>query len=321
MSSNNALAEPTTAAYGGEGWSPRTASHLDDVGTLWAACGINSEWRPLKSVLLHCPGAELADSSLDPDAVQMLAPLDPERAAAQHQLLSQAYVDAGVLVHAVDPDAITDPNLMFCADLFVMTPHGAILARPASTVRAGEERQIARRLAALGIPILRTMTGNATFEGADLMWLDSRTVLVGRGFRTNQAAVDQISTCLAELDCRVVVTDLPRGSMHLMGLLRIVDHDLAICREGLTPQTAVDTLRNLGYYVAFLPPADDAQSNQAINFVTLGPRNIMMVAGNPLFQKFYASHTIHCQALETGELSRAAGNIGCLTGVLHRETH
>ena len=39
------------------------------------------------------------------------------------------------------------PNLMFCADLFVMTPQGAILARPASDVRAGEERWVARGLA------------------------------------------------------------------------------------------------------------------------------------------------------------------------------
>ena len=82
---------------------------------------------------------------------------------------------------------------MFCADLLVMTPQGAILARPASTVRAGEERQVARKLAALGIPILATLTGNACFEGADLMWLDEKTAIIGRGLRTNDAAIAQIA--------------------------------------------------------------------------------------------------------------------------------
>ncbi len=101
-----------------------------------------------------------------------------------------------------------------------MTPEGAILARPASTVRAGEERQIARRLANLGIPILRTLTGTATFEGADALWLDERSVLLGRGLRTNDQAIRQISETLAEMSVDVIQVDLPIGTMHLMGILQ-----------------------------------------------------------------------------------------------------
>ena len=37
------------ATYGGEGWSPRTRSLHQELGTLWRACGINSEWAPLKA--------------------------------------------------------------------------------------------------------------------------------------------------------------------------------------------------------------------------------------------------------------------------------
>jgi N-dimethylarginine dimethylaminohydrolase len=48
---------------------------------------------------------------------------------------------------------------MFMADLMFMTPEGMILARPASDVRAGEERQAARKLAELGIPIVRSISG------------------------------------------------------------------------------------------------------------------------------------------------------------------
>jgi N-dimethylarginine dimethylaminohydrolase len=45
--------------------------------------------------------------------------------------------------------------LMFVSDLMVITPEGAVLARPASTVRVGEERWVARQLAELGVPILK----------------------------------------------------------------------------------------------------------------------------------------------------------------------
>ena len=64
---------------------------------------------------------------------------------------------------------------------------------------------------------------------------------------------------------------------------------------------------------------DDKQSYRGINFVTLGPRRILMVAGlQPLQQQFEALG-VDCLTCPTDELSRAAGNIGCLTAVLSRD--
>ena len=126
-----------TSAYGGEGWRPRERTHREEIGPLWAPCGIDNEWAPLEAVLLHCPGDELVSSHDDPGAVQMFEALDLERARAQHVGMAQAYRDAGVAVNDVAPPETPDPNQMFCADLFAMTPEGAILARPASAVRRG----------------------------------------------------------------------------------------------------------------------------------------------------------------------------------------
>ncbi len=308
-----------SAAYGGDNWSPRLDTHQQELGKLWANCGIDSEWRPLKSVLLHCPGDELNAAEGDPDAVQMLDVADLARAREEHAAMAEAYRSAGVEVHAVDPDLPCPPNLMFCADLLVMTPQGAILARPASTVRAGEERQVARKLAALGIPILATLTGNACFEGADLMWLDEKTAMIGRGLRTNDAAIEQIGRLLAGLGIELIAVDMPFGSMHLMGMLRIVDHDLAICWPRRTPHRCVTRLRELGYQVVFPEFRDDPPSYRAINFVTLGPRRILMVAGLSEFQNQFEKLDIVCLTSPTDELSRAAGNIGCLSAVLWRE--
>jgi len=164
-----------TAAYGGEGWSQRVRTHAQDLGCIWQSCGIDSEWRELKSVLLHVPGQELMVANDGPDSVQMLASMDVSIAIHEHDSMAQLYRSQGVNVHLVNPDNPCQPNQMLCADLFAMTPQGAILARPASTVRAGEERWIARRLASLGMPILKTITGTGTFEGSDLMWIDETT--------------------------------------------------------------------------------------------------------------------------------------------------
>ena len=216
-----------TAAYGGEGWQPRQLSHACELGSIWALCGMETEWHTLKKVLLYQPGSELHASLENPDAVQMLEAIDLERAKEEHAALQQAYRDSGVEVVMVDPDMPARPNQMFCADLFAMTPEGAILARPASIVRAGEERQVARALAEHGIPILKTLTANAKFEGADLIWLNRQTALLGQGLRTNAEAARQISRILEEIGTRLITVDMPVGTMHLMGMLRIVDEDLA----------------------------------------------------------------------------------------------
>ena len=305
------------AAYGGAGWSPRTTSLRQEIGAVWGACGVSTEWTPLRAVLLHPPGEEL-DAVAEPDAVQMLAPLDLDRARRQHDALAQAYRDAGVAVHYVEPPELPPPNLMFVADLMFMTPEGAIVGRPASTVRAGEERFVARRLAELGIPILRSVRGSGTFEGADAAWIDPGTVLLATALRTDAEGAAQVAGLLREMGVEVIHVGLPYGTMHLMGTLRFADRDLAIGWPGRVPYAAVEALRARGYVVLFLPDEREAVRGMALNFVTLGPRRILMAAGNPITRAFYETAGITCQTVEVDELLKAAGGIGCLTGILER---
>jgi N-dimethylarginine dimethylaminohydrolase len=307
-----------SSAYGGDGWSPRERAHRQEIGTLWAACGQDSEWMPLRQVLLHRPGDELAASE-DPASVQMLESLDIALARAQHGALAEAFAAASAEVHLVAPAGTPPPNQMFCADLVFMTREGAILARPASTVRAGEERWLARRLADLGVPILRTLSGTAVFEGADAAWLDPETVIVGLGLRTNAEAAAEIAEVLEAQGVEVLAVDMPFGSMHLMGLLRIVDRDLALAWPRRTPYAAVAALRERGIEVAFLPHEADNRQNAAFNFVTLGPRRIMMAGTYPEMTDFFRDHDIECSTVEVTELAKAAGGIGCLTAVLQRD--
>lgn len=315
MSSNSTF---DTAAYGGTGWQPRAATHEAELGSIWRPCGIENEWWPLREVILHTPGEELSASVADADSVQMLQPLDLGKAQYEHSALIAAYKQQGVEVHLVDPPKPAKPNQMFCADLFAMTPAGAILARPASIVRAGEERQMARRLADLGVPIIKTLLGSATFEGADLIWINRQHALLGNGLRTNTEASDQITQILNAMGSEVTTVDMPYGTMHLMGMLRIVDKDLALAWPRRTPYRAVTALRDAGYNVQFLPDSEEFHYSRAFNFVTLAPRKILMVAGNPESRTFYESLKIECIETPATELAKAAGAVGCLTGVVRR---
>jgi arginine deiminase len=307
------------AAYGGSGWRPRQHPLRHELGTLWAACGQDTEWRRLRSVLLHRPGSELRDLA-DPEADLMLDRPDGERAARQHDALAAAYRAAGVEVSYVDPPAgAATPNLMFAADLFFMTPEGAVLGRPASVTRAGEERWVQRRLAEQGVPIVRAVSGSGTFEGADALWLDPGTVILGTGLRTNPEGARQVEAVLADMGVNVVRVQLPAGTMHLMGQLRIVDRDLAWYWEGRFDEPGLRALDERGIRAIPFPDHGEARHGFALNVVTLAPREILMPAGCPASQAAYEAEGVVCHTVAIDEITKAAGGIGCLTGIVARE--
>ena len=124
---------------------------------------------------------------------------------------------------------------------------------------------------------------------------------------------------LREIGVEVIQVDLPIGTMHFMGMLRIVDRDLAIGWPLRLAHRGVDALRARGYQVALIPDETEAKVGFSLNFVTLGPREILMAAGNPKSQAFYESLGITCRTVPIGELAKAAGAIGCLSGVLWRD--
>jgi N-dimethylarginine dimethylaminohydrolase len=178
---------------------------------------------------------------------------------------------------------------------------------------------VAELLSCLGIPILRSVRGSGTFEGADATWLDEGTVLLATGLRTNAEGAAQVTALLQEMRVEVIPVGLPYGAMHLMGQLRIVDMDLAVAWPGRVPYAAVEALRARGFRVLFLPHEDEARHGMSLNFVTLGPRQILMPAGNPRSQAFYEHAGIACYTVNVAELAKAAGGVGCLTGILERE--
>ena len=93
-----------------------------------------------------------------------------------------------------------------------------------------EERWVARRLADMGVPIVKCIRGNATFEGADAMWLRPDVAIVGRGLRTNDEGAAQVASILTEMGVEVVQV----GRLDV-GLDRPLLHRPAE-RAGLAPQ-------------------------------------------------------------------------------------
>lgn len=301
------------ATFGGPGWVFRQGSMAEDLGPYWTVMGTRSEVHPLRTVLLVNPPDRLG-SIENPDASLMLERVDLGRIRAEFQALAAAYEAEGVTVHRYDPPADAPPNLIFARDLFWGSPEGAVVARMASPVRAGEERLVTQALAALGVPIRATIGGTGLFEGADALWLAPNTVLFGVG-RSNREALEQLKALWPELEW--IPVPVPMGVQHLLGSVNFLDESLAALHPGAGPEVR-EALRRAGVEVWEVEDPEELTRRRALNFVTLAPRKILMPAHCPRTRRAWEARGIEVRTVEVDEYLKAAGGPGCLTGILWR---
>jgi N-dimethylarginine dimethylaminohydrolase len=320
MATSPVVPRDQAASFGGPGWRVRLASHAEDVaeGRLWAPYRVSSEVGPLEAVLLAWPGPEL-DVGDAPDEHLMLGRVEVPRIQRQARAIADFYRGQGVRVHSYRPAVAPPPNFVFLRDLFWMTPEGAVLGRPAGVQRAGEERWAAEALALAGVPLLHAMRGHATFEGADALWIAPDRVLLGTGVRSNAEGADQLEAVLAAQGVALDRIPLPRtGVQHLLGVVNLIDHDLAAVNGAKADDALLRRLEGLGIEPMVIPAGPELLDLRSNNFVTLAPRRVVMPARCPTTRAQLEAAGVTCHELEVGEYIKAAGALGCLTGILSR---
>lgn len=306
-------------ALAGERWFPLDTSFEEDMKELWGDWGVCSEVDELKDVIMRRPGAEI--DNFDWQAARFKAPVDPERFRAQHDALADIYRANGVRVHYVEDQRTDKPNAVFMRDLCFMTPEGAIVTRPAMEARRGEEKAVARTLAKLGVPIVRTITGSATFEGAMCMWIDRKSVILASGVRTNREGYEMVEHELRRMGVTEVIhMQIPYGHAHIDGNLNFASHDVAAIHPAQVPYDVCDALKKKGFKLIECPSRLEAKETLGINFVAIKPGLIVMPAGNERLQERLENAGITCLTVEFDEILKGYGAIHCCTAFLKRES-
>lgn len=303
------------ATFGGAGWTGRRESHRDEVaaGRLWRSCGVPFEAAPLREVVLARPVPAMAYEG-PPDSQLMLERPEIPRLAEQARELGACYREEGVHVCWADGGPDPSPNFIFQRDLFLITADGAIVGRPAAPQRAAEARFAAASLASLGVPILATSHGEMTFEGADALWLAPDTVLVGVGVRTNAAGFAFVRDVLRELGVDAHAVPLPAGVQHLLGVLNFFERGRAALRpEGISDRFLA-TLRDLSVETLTW----EVDEPWGMNFVAVDSGRVIMPAGRPRSRRRLEEAGVAVRIVDVGEYLKAAGGVGCATGILHR---
>jgi N-dimethylarginine dimethylaminohydrolase len=203
-----------------------------------------------------------------------------------------------------------------------MTEAGVLLLRPGKGGRLGEPEADARDLVAAGVPVVGSLSAPATAEGGDMFWLDERTLLVGRGYRTNDEGVRQLRELLEPAGTTVEAFDLPHfhgpaECLHLMSFISPLDADLAVVYLPMLPVRLVELLQGRGVSLVEVP--DEEFDSMGPNVLALGPRIGLAVDGNPETRRRLEAAGVEVRVFEGSEISRK-GNGGptCLTRPLDR---
>jgi N-dimethylarginine dimethylaminohydrolase len=153
------------------------------------------------------------------------------------------------------------------------------------------------------------------------VWFDAKTVAVGRGYRTNDAGIDQFRELLGG-DVDVVVVPLPhyRGPsdvFHLMSIISPVAENLAVAYSPLMPVPFREWLVGRGLRFVEVPEAEF--ESMGANVLAVGPRRVVMLAGNPVTQARLEAEGVEVWTYEGSEISlKGGGGPTCLTRPLAR---
>jgi dimethylargininase len=281
-----------------------------------ARFGAQSMTGRLERVLVRPPLAEDAERWRE---YGWRAAPDHAAAAIEHEAFCAILESVGAEVVISRHDA-GNPDAIYVYDPVLVGARGAVLLRPGKEGRRGEPAAIAASLAAADVPIAAELAAPVHVEGGDTVWLDERTLLVGIGYRTNEAALSALADAFQGVD--VLAFDLPHwnGSdevMHLMSFLSPLDRDLALVYPRIAPVRLVELLAERGIEVVEVP--DEEFESQGPNVLALGPRRALALDGNPETRRRMERAGVDVAVYRGEEISRKGdGGPTCLTRPLLR---
>lgn len=208
---------------------------------------------------------------------------DFEAAQAQHDALCRQLAQAGAEVIELSPGNELSLDAVYAHDASLPTDFGLIALRPGKPNRVCESQHQASFCSHLGIPMLGKIMSPGIVEAGDVIWLDSETLLIGHGYRTNAVGIQQIRTILSGHGVEVISAPLPHGAgpsecLHLMSLVSLLNEKTALVD---LPWLAVETselLKSRGFN--FIEIDYPERDTLACNVLALGNNRLLALAEN-----------------------------------------
>lgn len=244
-----------------------------------------------------------------------------DRAHAQYDHFIQLVGSRGAEVLTLPQRAGVGLDSIYARDASIVTPGGVVLCGMGKAQRAREPEAQGAALSAWGVEVAGAIEPPGTLEGGDVLWLDRQTIVVGRGYRTNDDGIAQLRSLLGGT-VEVIVVPLPhwRGPadvFHLMSVISPVDADLAVVYSPLMSVPFREYLQRRA--IALVEVPDEEFELMGANVLAIAPRTCVMVAGCPETRRRLEVAGADVLVYEGDEISlKGGGGPTCLTRPIAR---
>lgn len=216
----------------------------------------------------------------------------------------------------------TGMDSLYAHDPVKFIKEGAIILKSGKMLRQQEAVVYKKFLLEKSIPIIGELSGDAVADGGDIIWLDERTIVVGRGYRTNDEAISQLKEITSHLVDDFIVVQLPHDQgeaecLHLMSFISMVDHDLAVVHSRLMPVFFRQLL--LKRNITLIEVPEKEYHTLGCNVLAIAPRVCLIASGNAYTKKQLEVAGATVYEYKGNEISyKGTGGPTCLTSPVIR---
>ena len=206
-----------------------------------------------------------------------------EHSQVQHDALCHELEAAGAEVIELPSTSDLSLDAVYTHDASLPTDFGLIVMRPGKPNRVAEGYRHGAFCAMHDIPTLGQITPPGTGEAGDIVWLDPKTLLIGRGYRTNAEGIRQMRDLLAPKGVGVLSAPLPYGQgptacLHLMSLISVLDEHTALVDLPWVAVETVELLKSRGFKFIEIDPSE--RDTLACNVLALGNDRLLAIEEN-----------------------------------------
>jgi N-dimethylarginine dimethylaminohydrolase len=220
-------------------------------------------------------------------------------------------------IHYLPKDPRVTVDSIYAHDSVIITARGAILCNMTREQRRYEPAAMKDFMPQLEIPVLGAISDQGRLECGDVVWIDERTLAVGRGRRTNNEGIRQLRHLVKDFVDELIVVDLPSSVFHLMGIISLIDEKLAVINSMMLPEPFRRWLVHKGFELLDVPPEEC--DTLACNVLALAPRQCILLSGNRQTQDILTNKGVEVLTYSGEEISlKGSGGPTCLTRPLLR---
>jgi len=291
--------------------------------------GISNDVGKIRVILVKRPGDEMKivdESKWDPELGVIIdrdryywrsrSKPDLKKLQAQHDAMIDVLRKEGIQVEYIENQPDDGTKSVYTRDPAIVVKGGAIVGRMARLMRKGEEKRMMQKLASLGMPILRTISGNGLLEGGSFSWINKENAVLSLSIAGNEEAARQVEEVLRVQGVNLIKVPNTGYDIHIDGAFVMIDKNRAVTDTTMLPYWFLKILKDLKVE-CIERHRDDGPFG--VNCLALEPGKILMASEAEKTAKLLEKEGVKVMTIDISELVKGGGGIHCSTLPLIRD--